>query len=513
MNLPTVSISVSKLSNLVESDNDNQKKKTRGRKPKGYYDLPENANELKEKNRKLEERKMKQEKKIQREKEIQKKEEEKESERQSQHTQSHLEHPEAIPEEIPGQRQSYISQIEPKIQEKKQSIFSVKKKDPLPVHTFGVEVDTNTNTDQSKHNEYDVNESNTPNTPNTPTVDKCINKGTNKRSNKESNSLFRKVSTIDELTNNSSKKKKKEKNANDIMFAVQNLHNQIDQFGSNSVMKLKIPEDAILEIENGHKIVANTSEFNDIYQNISFQSSSSSSSSSSNKNNKISNFGNEEFLNRCFTGTEVYQHEFNGCKVFNKQNRIFKIPDKICNETGNKVIICNNCCHIVKDLYSMPIKKTHKEYKTSFCFCQPECMVSYLFRSSQFSSYDKDRIYTWINELYSKKDDFGNLVPIQEALNLNLLDIYGGPYDIQKFREKSTNYAKHISMHYLPHTPNIGYISEITVDYKKVNHHQENTQKNVPKEPTSEYRVQRPKPRPRNTSIEKSFNITIQSTS
>lgn len=276
------------------------------------------------------------------------------------------------------------------------------------------------------------------------------------------------------------------------LLAVQNLHCQIDKINTNSIIKLHIPEETIDEIEMNKDIYCiDEDNVNSHYLLLSPK-----------KNPERDFIGNERLL-------ENY-NEINYTSFIseNKEKLILNTFDPIIQpnerkQTQKSEIVCYNDHYpILNRIYGMPILKTESEYKISRCFCSTECMVSYLFRTTNYSFHLRDRIYTWINELYPKEDQHGNLIPIQEALNLDLLDIFGGPYNIEQYRTLSSDYSKEITMNYLPITPHIGYISEMCIEYKKVSSRNANEISE-----NNNLRLKRHKPKIRNSSIEKTLNF------
>ncbi len=195
---------------------------------------------------------------------------------------------------------------------------------------------------------------------------------------------------------------------------------------------------------------------NDIDMNIKF-------------NNDINIISNNENLDEYFIknlnerNKEVNLNNLTKNKLLSNMI-IFKNNNKKKNLPSNTNINCWWCCHSFENYpYGLPSKKINDTYFVSGCFCSAECASSWNFNTDK-KNYDIWECYSLLNSLYPKTTSDGKIVKIKCAPPRETLNIFGGSYSIDDFRELNNNYCRTVNILYPPMISIIPHIEENYID-------------------------------------------------
>jgi hypothetical protein len=135
-------------------------------------------------------------------------------------------------------------------------------------------------------------------------------------------------------------------------------------------------------------------------------------------------------------------------------------------DNENFIKNCWWCCETYHSTTSctLPIRKLFNGFITIGTFCCPECTVAYLFDSGHKYG-DVFKQYSWLHELYQRKED-NDVLSIEAAPPRECLQKFGGPYTIDVYRQKLTDYNTHYQTTNHPLLPMNGFTDEIVVEYK-----------------------------------------------
>ena len=198
-------------------------------------------------------------------------------------------------------------------------------------------------------------------------------------------------------------------------------------FQKESINKTPTPYD----VDDNYSMVENKSNnslsiINDYEDNNYFQSK--------NKNQDVKS---EKFL-------EKYNHCFLKKNVYNTFTSFVYSKDNVWPIQTN--ISCLWCVHKFDNIpCGIPIKLINKKFHLKGCFCSFNCAASYIFDKNE---YDKWEQYSLLNLLYSKI--YNKTIKIKLAPNREILKIFGGILDIEKFRENFNDINIHYKMNLPP---------------------------------------------------------------
>ena len=125
---------------------------------------------------------------------------------------------------------------------------------------------------------------------------------------------------------------------------------------------------------------------------------------------------------------------------------------------------CWWCCHGFNwHPFVMPTHKDGANYQSIGCFCSPECTAAYIFESGSRHG-DPWVQYSLLHELIARQVN-GRLVNIKLSPPRETLNIFGGPYSIEEFRNILTNYHLDVKVTMPPINPINGVTEETPVEY------------------------------------------------
>lgn len=154
--------------------------------------------------------------------------------------------------------------------------------------------------------------------------------------------------------------------------------------------------------------------------------------SNSETNNEVSDESvlDKENINDFFKKKNIDSYDLlssNTSKVYNCDN-------------SNIDVLCHWCIHPFKNKpIGIPIKYRNNKFDTVGVFCSPECACAYNFDSNNIFD-DKWYRYTLLNLMCCQLYNSNNII-IKSACSRYILNIFGGPLTIEKFRENNINYS------------------------------------------------------------------------
>ena len=121
------------------------------------------------------------------------------------------------------------------------------------------------------------------------------------------------------------------------------------------------------------------------------------------------------------------------------------------------------------EAFSVPIGvASNKQYNTIGCFCSPECAASYIF-DNKCNVCDVWKQYEMLHRMINKMHN-GMEILIKLAPPREVLQRYGGPYNIETYRNILQDYRKHVRISMPPINPVQKLIEEVVVDYTQKHH-------------------------------------------
>lgn len=125
--------------------------------------------------------------------------------------------------------------------------------------------------------------------------------------------------------------------------------------------------------------------------------------------------------------------------------------------------------HFDHDAFSVPIGiAANKQYNTTGCFCTPECTAAYIF-DNKCGVCDTWKQYEMLHRMVNKMHN-GTEIRIKLAPPRETLQRYGGPYNIETYRDILQDYRKHVRISMPPINPVHKLIEEVAVDYTQNQH-------------------------------------------
>jgi hypothetical protein len=138
-----------------------------------------------------------------------------------------------------------------------------------------------------------------------------------------------------------------------------------------------------------------------------------------------------EYHNDKNTSTEVFSNDYNIEKVI---NNLINVEDNKCVMNKKSELHCWWCCHKFDNI---PFPLPNKFYKEKFFvfgnFCSASCALSYNLDMQDHKIWERTSL---IVKLYNLLTD-NNIDTINPSLPRQSLDIFGGTYNINEFRENS----------------------------------------------------------------------------
>ena len=170
-------------------------------------------------------------------------------------------------------------------------------------------------------------------------------------------------------------------------------------------------------------------------------------------------------------------------------------------------ICCWWCCHAFNwSPFMIPIKRVADKFDAIGCFCMPECATSYIFWSGTRNG-DPWRQYSWLHEIVHKTVN-GESRKIRHALPRETLKMFGGPYTIEKFRERSDNYHLQVKITSPPINPTNGVTQEMLVENMSKKKYVPLDSKRIEKA-TEQLRLKRIKKKDTENTLETFMNLRI----
>lgn len=125
--------------------------------------------------------------------------------------------------------------------------------------------------------------------------------------------------------------------------------------------------------------------------------------------------------------------------------------------------------HFDHDAFSVPISlAANKKYNTIGSFCTPECTAAYIF-DKKCGGCDTWKQYEMLHRMVNKMHN-GTEIRIKLAPPRESLQRYGGPYNIETYRDILQDYRKHVRISMPPINPVHKLIEEVAVDYTQTQH-------------------------------------------
>ena len=138
-----------------------------------------------------------------------------------------------------------------------------------------------------------------------------------------------------------------------------------------------------------------------------------------------------EYHNDKNTSTEVFSHDYNIEKII---NNLINIEDNKCALNEKSDLHCWWCCHKFDNI---PFPLPNKFYKEKFYvfgnFCSASCALSYNLDMQDHKIWERTSLITKLYNLLTESDTD----TINPALPRQSLDIFGGSYNIDEFRENA----------------------------------------------------------------------------
>lgn len=187
----------------------------------------------------------------------------------------------------------------------------------------------------------------------------------------------------------------------------------------------------------------------------------------------------------------------------------FNVPADVQAPTEFPVtdICCWWCCHAFNwSPFMIPTKRVAQTFYAIGCFCMPECATSYIFWSGTRNG-DPWRQYSWLHEIVHKAVN-GECRKIRHALPRETLKMFGGPYTIEKFRERSDNYHLQVKITTPPINPTNGVTEEMLVENMCTKKYVPLDSKRIEKA-TEQLRLKRAKKKDTENTLETFMNLKI----
>jgi hypothetical protein len=196
-----------------------------------------------------------------------------------------------------------------------------------------------------------------------------------------------------------------------------------------------------------------------------------------------------------------------------------KIPKQILSEYQNKNYVKElpvstsfcwwDCNSFDWEPTVIPIRKIGKTFHVIGCFSSPECAAAYIFESGKRYG-DPQRMYSWLHILY-KREVNGQIVRISPAPKRESLQMFGGIYSIEEFRQKYSNYSVTVRIVMPPIKPVNAYVEEVDKEYK-VNRKFIPMDKNRVEKAQSDLRLKRKQKKNNENTLEKFMNLKFGKT-
>jgi hypothetical protein len=125
----------------------------------------------------------------------------------------------------------------------------------------------------------------------------------------------------------------------------------------------------------------------------------------------------------------------------NLSNNIVLLKNMISNEEwcNNTSYWCYWDCHSFDNPpFGIPIKYNNGKFHVYGCFCSLECAVAYNFYSNE----NMDNVWENFNLLNMMSNMMSYKLTLNSAISRKCLNVFGGPLNIEKFREKSIKNSK-----------------------------------------------------------------------
>ena len=162
--------------------------------------------------------------------------------------------------------------------------------------------------------------------------------------------------------------------------------------------------------------------------------------------------------------------------IFNSSNfnkKIYESKINFFNKLMNKYeeqtdIACWWCCHNFNNIpLGIPEYINKNEYNLSGCFCSFNCMMAYNIDINDYKIWDRQsNIYQMKNKI-----DPENKISIHPAPPRQTLNMFGGPLDINKFRESFFIVSKEFRCFFPPMISIIGIIEEDNKNQNNINNY------------------------------------------
>jgi hypothetical protein len=162
----------------------------------------------------------------------------------------------------------------------------------------------------------------------------------------------------------------------------------------------------------------------------------------------------EEEISSLKNGIIFNSSNFNKKIYESKINFFNKLMDKYEEQTN---IACWWCCHNFNNIpLGIPEYINKNEFNLSGCFCSFNCMMAYNIDLNDYKIWDRQ---SNIYQMKSKIDP-ENKISIHPAPPRQTLNMFGGPLDINKFRESFFIVSKEFRCFFPPMISIIGIIEE-----------------------------------------------------
>ena len=160
-------------------------------------------------------------------------------------------------------------------------------------------------------------------------------------------------------------------------------------------------------------------------------------------------------------------------KVYLMKTNFITTDDGTQELDASTEIHCWWCCHQFDNSpCQLPDKYYEKKYYVFGCFCSYNCALAYNLDLDDYKTNERTTLLTYLhNEIYDQN------IKLEPALPRKTLEIFGGPFTINQFRDNSINNEKEFRF-IMP--PMVSIIPLIEEDYKEKNKYNYKTNKFIP---------------------------------